>query len=184
THSLSLLQNIYKKFETQLAYEDIIVNFLATDYFPENQIAILKNPKFSLALQELTLTPEEKKGNDLKVKILCEDDVAEHAIKRIIGNNTVIQSCKFVKSMSNENNGISFTTLIKLSKSYPVLLKETNSVVIVDGDIPLPSNTKYDKILSIPTINDSNLPIEKEIVKYILSLNEDNIEYSVRKFKY
>lgn len=181
THSLSLLQNIYKKFENQLAHEDIIINFLATDYFPENQIAILKNPKFSLAIQELTLSPEEKSDNDLKVKILCEDDVAEHAIKRIISNNTVIQRCKFVKSMSNDNNGISYTTLIKLSKSYPVLLKETNSVVIVDGDIPLPPNTRYDKILSIPTINDSNLPIEKEIVKYILTLNNDDIFF--RNFK-
>lgn len=174
THSLSLLKDIYKKFENQLVYEDIIINFLATDYFPENQIAILKNPKFSLAIQELTLSPEEKSDDDLKVKILCEDDVAEHAIKRIISNNTVIQRCKFVKSMSNDNNGISYTALIKLSKSYPVLLKETNSVVIVDGDVTLPSNTRYDKILSIPTINDSNLPIEKEIVKYILNLNNDD----------
>ena len=169
THSLFLLEEALKM-EEEIENNTIKLNFITNRF--KSKLTILKNPAYNISREELTLkgTKPDKK---IKVKILCEDYVAEKFIKKIIGRN-ISQFCSFQYKTKESQEGVSYKLLAKLVKNYPVLLKETMTMVIADADVEEKElkNKEYDKWLIIPSKD--KLPLEKELVKYILSLEDDN----------
>ena len=169
THSLFLLEEALKM-EDKINNNTIKLNFITNRF--ESKTNILKNPSYNIAREELILrcTEPDKK---IKVKILCEDDVAEKFIKKIIGTK-ISKFCSFQCKTKEAQDGVSYKLLAKLVKNYPVLLKERMTIVIADADVEEKElkNKEYDKWLIIPSKD--KLPLEKELVKYILSLNPDN----------
>lgn len=169
THSLFLLEEALKM-QDKIDNNTIKLNFITNRF--ESKTNVLKNPSYNIAREELILrcTEPDKK---IKVKILCEDDVAEKFIKRIIGAK-MSKFCSFQYKTKETQDGVSYKLLAKLVKNYPVLLKETMTIVIADADVEEKElkNKEYDKWLIIPSKD--KLPLEKELVKYILSLNPDN----------
>ena len=169
THSLFLLEEALKM-EDKIDNNTIKLNFITNRF--ESKPNILKNPSYNIAREELILrcTEPDKK---IKVKILCEDYVAEKFIKRIIGKK-ISKFCSFQYKTKESQEGVSYKLLAKLVKNYPVLLKETMTIVIADADVEEKElkNKEYDKWLIIPSKD--KLPLEKELVKYILSLKTDN----------
>lgn len=171
THSLYLIQEAMKM-QSCIQNESICINFV-TKRFSEN-LTIFRNPNFKFAKEELTLTQDEHTETLSKVKILCEDSIAEKYIKKIAGPK-ITKRCDFITNVAGEN-GSSWTTLRSLANNGFTLLSDANALIIFDADITQQKTgiLKYDKILFLPSITDKKLPLEKEIVNYILNLPPDS----------
>lgn len=168
THSLFLIQYVYLTYEKDKEQNDIILNFIESD--GEDRLTIIKNPEYKTAYRELTLSNMEEKSNLLKVKVLCEDKVAENAIKRMIKNRKITTNIAFSHKVSNANTGTSNRLLTQLCKNFPAILEETKSIVIVDADTNIEEYKQYYKYLTkIPSIY--GYAFEKEIVRYVLELD-------------
>lgn len=182
THSLYLIQKLYLEYEDELKNKLIILNFIASQFEKDNVLKIIENPKYNLAYSELTLSDYSEKNQLVKVKILCEDEVAELLLKRIIKKKEILSRLNFSHVVNDNNPGTSFKLLISLCRSFPNILKETMSMVVLDADVDS-STIKLDgfnHILTIPSLF-GGLPFEKEIVYYILNLDGDNDFF--KKFK-
>ncbi|EEV58535.1 conserved hypothetical protein [Enterococcus faecium Com12] len=175
THSLFLIQNIYLDHENDLKYKDILINFIASQFEKDNELAILENPTYSVAYNELTLSNLNEDSDLLKVKILCEDDVASLLLKRIISSKKILNQLSISHTVKPDNPGVSYKLLATLCRSFPSILLETGAIVVFDADMDseIMNTGNYKYVLSIPSLF-NGLPFEKEIVKYILNLNGDN----------
>lgn len=171
THSLYLIREVMKKDEL-IDNGVVCVNFI-TKRFQKN-LEIYKNPDFKFSKEELTLTVEEYTETLTKVKILCEDEVAERLIKKIAGTK-ISKRCDFITNVSGDT-GSSWQTLKSLAKNGFTLLSDAKALIIFDADITRQQigKPKYDKILYLPSITEKNLSLEKEIVNFILNLPPDD----------
>ncbi|OUZ16519.1 hypothetical protein A5868_001440 [Enterococcus sp. 12F9_DIV0723] len=106
-----------------------------------------------------------------KTKILCEDEVAEILLKRIIRSTDMNSQLVYSHVVNTDNPGISWKLLSSLCRSFPTVLDETRAIVVFDADMAGKNirTGNYEHVLFLPSL--FNLPFEKEIVKYILSLN-------------
>ncbi|MFC3927314.1 AAA family ATPase [Streptococcus caprae] len=172
THSLFLIDEVLKM-TPEIKKNKIAVNFI-TSAFSEN-LEIWHNPSYKMAKRELTLADDEEKISFTQVKILCEDDVAVALIKSIIGQK-LAKRCKFQANLSPSKDGNSWPFLEKLATEATALLQDSMSMIIFDGDVNEQKlkNKNFDKILKIPTINDSNFAFEKELANYILKKKTDD----------
>lgn len=167
THSLFLIDEVLKM-TSEIEKNKIAVNFI-TSAFNEG-LEIWHNPSYKIAKRELTLADDKEKVNLTKVKVLCEDDVAVNLIKAIIGQR-LTRKCEFQANLSPSKDGNSWSFLEKLATEATALLKDSMSIIIFDGDVDKKKlkNKNFDKILQIPTIENSNFAFEKELVNYILN---------------
>ncbi|MFS1013777.1 AAA family ATPase [Enterococcus casseliflavus] len=173
THSLYLIQHILSK-KKYIEKDYVKLNFITNRFQADNQLTIVENPNYKYAVTELTLREDEDLNDLLKIKILCEDKTAINYIKKIVKNRKILNLCKFECTVDTENVGTSWGLLQGLGKNYPNLLHETNSILVFDGDV-IEENlklNKFNEFLIIPSNN--KLPLEKEIVNYILSLSGDD----------
>ncbi|QUQ79924.1 hypothetical protein LJFMMFNO_00929 [Streptococcus equi subsp. zooepidemicus] len=181
THSLYLIQEVMKK-QTLIDNNSICINFITNRY--SSDLQIYRNPTFKFAKEELTLTSEHHTDTLVKAKILCEDLVAEQYLKKIM-TSQISKRCEFISNVSG-GTGASWPTLKALAKNGYALLSDSMALLIFDADINESQigNTKYSRILFIPSISEKKLPLEKEIVNYILNLSaDDNFFKTVNKSK-
>lgn len=182
THSLFLIQNIYLSQKERLEHKRIIINFIASQFEEDNILSIYENPPYNLAYSELTLSDYTENSNLAKVKILCEDEVAELLLKRVIKTQKILSQINFSHVVNDDNPGTSYTLLTNLCKSFPNILNETMSMVVLDADIDCRAVKvgKFPHVLNLPSLFDG-LPFEKELIKYILTLDGSNAFF--KKFK-
>ena len=169
THSLYLIQHILSQ---EKYFEDnyVKLNFITNRFQADNKLTIVENPNYKYAVTELTLKESDELNNLLKIKILCEDNTAISYIKKIIKSRKILSLCNFECTVNIDNAGTSWGLLQGLGKNYPSILHETNSILIFDGDLTH-EELKLDTLNEYLIIPSSlNLPLEKEIVNYILNL--------------
>ncbi len=172
THSLYLIQKVLEMTD-YIKHDHVKVNFITTGYLPDNQLGILENPPYSTAYSELTLSDVEEKATLLKVKILCEDDLAEKYIKKIIKSKKILNHCEFSFIVDDFENGTSKTLLKTLCKNFPKILTETKAMVIFDGDVTEQMNFRnFSNYLVIPSAD--GVPLEREIIRYIITRPRDD----------
>lgn len=171
THSLYLIQYILSC-KHMIDSGDLVINEIASRFNDKNTLSIIKNPSYKSAYEELTLS---KTANlieeNTKVKIFCEDKVAESYIKAILPTK-IKKYLSWYPNAKNDLDGTDFKLLNNLCKNYPIILENENAIVINDADeensINL-SGSNYKKHYAIPSLY--SLPLEKELVYWILSLD-------------
>lgn len=171
THSLYLIQEVMKK-QSQIDNNSICINFITNRY--SDNLEIYRNPSYKFAKEELTLSTEQQSDTIIKAKILCEDSVAEKYLKKIM-TTKLSKRCEFISDVSG-GTGSSWQTLSSLAKNGYSLLSDSMALIVYDADISERQlgKPKYDKFLILPSISQKKIPLEKEIVNYILNLNSDD----------
>lgn len=176
THSLFLIESVLKKYKDIINKEIIALNFITNRY--SRDLQIYQNTDYKFVKEELTLTSElEHEKLPFKIKILCEDEIAIKYVKSIIGTKAS-QICEFISNLSNSSNpGTGWKSLKFLAKNGASLLKESKSIIVFDADVKdtdLKDITTFENFIVLPSLTDLKLPFEKEIVNYILSLDESD----------
>ena len=178
THSLHIIQNLYLNKEVELNNNNIVINFISySQAGSDKNYAILSNPKYSLAYQELTLSKPEDINEKHKATVYCEDKVAKHMIKSLLGQK-ISNLVKFEHNLDNDitNNGTSKSQLISLCKNFPQVLKQTNALIVFDGDVKDVDVEKIeDKSLFVILPDSDKYALEKRILVYLLSLEPNHI---------
>lgn len=171
THSLYLMQYALSQ-KNYINKNKLVINEIASRFHDENTLSIIKNPDYKSAFEELTLSKSHQLiEENIKVKIFCEDKVAEDYIKSILP----IKIKKYLSWQpdTKENlSGTSYVLLNKLCQNYPSILENENAIVINDADEKKSidtTGTNYKKHYAIPSLY--QLPFEKELVRWILSLD-------------
>lgn len=106
-----------------------------------------------------------------KINVLCEDEVAVDYLKKIISSRNILKKIDFLHDMDSDNKGTSCITYKKLIKNGEKLLE--NSIVVFDSEVDL-EDIKGKKASYIQLPSRYNMPLEKEIVKYIHDLPGDD----------
>lgn len=84
THSLYLIQYALSQ-KNYINKNKLVINEIASRFHDENTLSIIKNPDYKSAFEELTLSKSHQLiEENIKVKIFCEDKVAEDYIKSIL----------------------------------------------------------------------------------------------------
>lgn len=175
THSLYLIDQIYKQYPNYLENSDIVINFISPMYNSNDQLDILINPSYDIAYEELTLTKNTNIEVPIRIKIICEDDVAKYFLNRIIRKSSTKKRVEIIHSSSIQNDGISSNHLRWICKNVPKILIDSNSIVVFDADQSingLDSNLAF----KLPSIY--NQPLEKEIACYILKKDNGDLFFS------
>lgn len=177
THSLHIIQSIYLNKATALEDEDIVINFISySKASSDKNYVIIANPEYSLAYQELTLSKPEDITQKHKVTVYCEDKIAKHILRSLLGSKI----CNLISIEHNLdedgiNNGTSKHHLVKLCKNFPKIIKQSNSFVVLDGDVPDEEVAVIeDKSLFLRLPDPDKYAIEKRILIYLLSLPPNN----------
>lgn len=171
THSLYLIQYVFELQEKLNNKNDLVLNMISTAYVRDNNYNIIKNPTYSEAYKELTLKDVDDIDDVYKVNVICEDDVAEYFLKRIISKKEVLSRFEFIHSLNDYVEGNGCNNLKALIKNGQRLLE--NSIIIFDPDVNTEDIKKYkSRFLSLPS--QYEMPIEKEIVKFIYDLPGDD----------
>jgi AAA ATPase domain len=184
THSLHLIQHIYLKHQGNMDAGRVAVNFLSKSQAKGKNIPVLHNPPYSLAFKELTLEKPEVAVAARRVKVLCEDDLAIHFVKRLISSQHILKAVDFHSSLapSSERPGTSFGALADLCIQYPLLLD--GAFVVFDADVPDAQLSKIvDKNLYVRLPDERALAIERRIIRYIVGLDngDDFFKYFDRE---
>lgn len=176
THSLYLIESVLQNYKDIIDQKIIAFNFITNRY--SKDLKIYQNTEYKFVKEELTLTPESNQEKlPFKIKILCEDEIATKYIKSIIGRN-ISKICEFIYNLSNSSNpGSSWKNLKSLAKNGAALLRDSKSIIIFDADVKendLKDIKTFENYLVLPSLTDLKLPFEKELVYYILSLDESD----------
>lgn len=175
THSLHLIQYLYLSHLENIKSSRIIINFISKSSAKDGNFPILKNPDYGLAYKELTFTDPEKIVSARKLKIFCEDECAVHFVKKIIKTQKILSTIDFHSSMDPEGGkiGTSWTSLRQLCIQFPLLLEGSLAIFDADvGDHELKKIKNKDLYLVLPDPN--NLAIERRIIIFIISLDNDD----------
>lgn len=162
--------------EKELRNKDIMINFISFSHSGRDKnYEIVKNPDYSLAYKELTLKNPEEVSQQYKTTVYCEDEVAKHMLKSILGRKI----CKFVEIQHNldetDNPGTSKNTLINMCKNIPTVLYKTNAFVVLDGDVKDQEVSRIkDKKLFMRLPDSDFYPLEKRIIVYLLQLEAND----------
>lgn len=185
SHSLSLITDIINDKKSMISKGLITLNFVAS---LSGSPKILKNPPYKVAYKELTL--REDISQPLKIQVRLEDPVAENYVKNLFPDELKSFMKFSTKVNSSDTTGTTYISLKKIAVSYPLLFKETNSLIIFDADVSDEllntvnnSFTDYIRLPSIDVLESTGqgLPIEKEIVYWAANLEPDNAVF--RKIK-
>ena len=171
THSLYLIQYAMRKQEVLLDKDSLLINMISTAYVADNNYRVLVNPTYNIAYKELTFENPMDVENLYKISILCEDDVAVRYLKDIIKTREIIRNLEFIHDMNSDSEGTSYKTYKQLIRNGEKLLGD--SVIVFDPDVDIKDlKGKKSAFIKLPSYYE--LPIEKEIVKYIHDLPGDD----------
>ena len=177
THSLHIIQNIYLNKGKELEENKIVINFISySQAGSDKNYAIISNPEYSLAYQELTLSKPEDIKEKHKATVYCEDKIAKHMLKSLLGQKI----CGLIKIEHNldadeVNNGTSKHHLINLCENFPLVIKQSNSFVVLDGDVKDNEVEGIeDKTIFTRLPDPDYYAIEKRILIYLLELEPNN----------
>ena len=181
THSLSLIQYSY---ELRNNNEDAItLNLISSAFVSDNQLSIIKNPSYSAAYSELTLSKisDNTLEKEFKITLFCEDVVAYKYLKKILNKQTFSKYINWQYEVDSSKTGTSYTLLDKLCSNYPSILNQVNAIVISDADRnnSLSTNKTFKRHYAIPSIY--QFPIEKELVQWILNLEGNDVFFKKNK---
>lgn len=173
THSLHIIQTLYLKNKCDLDNGNIVIDFISfSQTTGDKNYKIISNPEYSLAYKELTLSSPEEISQRHKATIYCEDEMAKHLIRSLLGRNLL----KYVKIEHNLNNdqtntGTDKNQLKSLCKNFPSILEKTNSFVVFDGDTTKEEVKKIKNHTLYAILPDKELyAIERRILLYLLTL--------------
>ena len=171
THSLYLIQYALMKQKEFQTKDSLVINMISTAFVRNNNYNILKNPSYEVAYKELTFENMSSLAEAYKINVLCEDEVAVDYLKKIISSRNILKKIDFLHDMDSDNKGTSCITYKKLKKNGEKLLE--NSIVVFDSEVDL-EDIKGKKASYIQLPSRYNMPLEKEIVKYIHDLPGDD----------
>lgn len=175
THSLYLIQEVMK-LTPEIDNERIKMNFIASGFQSDDSLKIYTNPSYELAYKELTLTEPQKKEHLVKAKILCEDEAEIKLLKKILGKN-LNKYIDYQCTVTEDQKGTGKQLLKQLCSNFPKILKETRSIIIFDADCTEKISFKnFQNFFVTPSLY--NLPIEKELVNFVLSLDGSSSIFS------
>lgn len=171
THSLYLIQYVIEFQERQKNKDDIVLNMISTAFVSDKNYNIIKNPDYNEAYRELTLKDIDAIQSIYKVCIICEDDIAEHYLKRLISKKDVLRHVEFLHGLNAGEKGNGYSGLKALIKNGQKLLEKC--IVFFDPDVDI-SDLKLCKssYMALPSIH--GMALEKEIVKFIYDLPGDD----------
>jgi len=171
THSLYLIQYVIELQYKLKNKEDIVLNMISTAFVSDKNYNIIKNPDYNEAYKELTFRDIDTIHEIYKVFIICEDDVAEYFLKRVIAKNRVLSRLEFLHGLNEGEIGNGCNGLKSLIKNGQKLLN--NCIVFFDPDVDVSDLKKYSsKFLVLPSRY--GMAFEKEVVKYIYDLKGDD----------
>ena len=179
THSLHLIQYIYLRHQPNLDADRIIINFISKSQSKNGNHPILKNPTYKLAYKELTLEEPAEIAKSKKVKVFCEDKIAIHFARCLIKSKEILSLAEFHSSLNpaSKNPGTSFSSLGAVCIKYPLLLE--HSLVIFDADVGSEVTRKIQDKNSFLVLPDPDgVALERRIIYYIMSLNNDNVFFT------
>lgn len=171
THSLYLIQYVIMLQQEMNNKDALVLNIISTAFVGNNNYKVLKNPPYEIAYKELTFEDMENLAEAYKINILCEDEVAVYYLKRLLTTRNITKRLNFIHDMDSEKKGTSCVIYKKLIKNGERLLE--NSIVVMDPEVDL-SDLKGKKASYIKLPSRYDLPIEKELVKYIHDLQGDD----------
>ncbi len=169
THSLYLIQYaLSKRHSNEYMSERIFVNMISTAFAENNNYNIISNPTYKEAYKELTYKSIDDLEIDYRINVLCEDDVAVDYLKKIIKTANIKKRLNFMYGITDDasNPGTSWSALQSIVKNGAALLKDT--IVVFDGDVNKKFTSNNVELAWLPSMG--NLPVEKEIVKFIYDL--------------
>lgn len=173
THSLHIIQTLYLNNKRDLDNGNIVIDFISfSQTTGDKNYNIISNPEYALAYKELTLSSPEEISQKHKTTIYCEDEMAKHMIKSLLGRNL----SKFVEIEHNlnydqTNTGTDKNQLKSLCKNFPSILEKTNAFVVFDADTTenevrtIKSHTLY---AILP--DEEKFAIERRILLYLITL--------------
>lgn len=179
THSLYLIQYALLMQRQMNNKESIVINIISTAFVGHNNYRVLKNPPYETAYKELTFEDMENLAEAYKINVLCEDEVAVDYLKKLLTVRKITKRLNFIHDMDSDAKGTSCVFYKKLIKNGERLLE--NSIVVMDPEVDLSDlEGKKACYLKLPSRNE--LPIEKELAKYIHDLpGDDNFFVSFNK---
>lgn len=178
THSLYLIQYVFELQERLKNRDDVVLNMISTAYVKDDNYNIIKNPSYSEAYKELTLKDIGDVTGVYKINIICEDDVAENYLKRIISKKEILSRLVFMHSLNEDVEGNSCTGLTSLIKNGQKLLEDT--IIFFDADVDTSKIKNLERFFMVlPGLH--GLPLEKEIAKYIYDLPGDDLFFKAFK---
>lgn len=171
THSLYLIQYVIEFQNSLKNTSDVVLNMISTAFVSNKNYNIIKNPNYNEAYKELTFRNVEDIHKIYKVFIICEDDVAEYYLKRLISKKSVLNRLEFLHGLNEGEDGNGCTGLKALIKNGQKLLE--NCIVFFDPDVDVSDINKCkSKYMKLPSRY--GMALEKEIVKYIYDLPGDD----------
>lgn len=177
THSLHIIQTLYLNNKRDLDNGNIVIDFISFSQTDgDKNYKIISNPEYSLAYKELTLSSPEEISQRHKATIYCEDEMAKHMIKSLLGRNL----SKYVEIEHNlnydqTNTGTDKNQLKSLCKNFPSILEKTNAFVVFDADTTeeevraIKNHTLY---AILPDVE--KYAIERRILLYLITLPPNN----------
>lgn len=176
THSIYLIERIYREYKETMARDGIGINFIScAKAHDDKNYPILYNPEYSTAYKELTLqTPEEVVAAH-KIKILCEDKRAETFIKYLLDNDNIISLLEIITDREENQPGTPCTALKKvlrvICKTFPALLP--NAFVVFDADVDGLQDCDENKFTKLP--DEDGFSIEKRVAIFICELDNADL---------
>lgn len=167
THSLYLIQYVIELQKRLKNANDVVLNMISTAFVANKNYNIIKNPNYNEAYKELTFRDVEDIHEIYKILIICEDDIAEYYLKRLISKKNVLCRLEFLHGLNDGEVGNGCTGLKALIKNGQKLLE--NCIVFFDPDVDVTDIKKCkSRYMKLPSRYE--MALEKEIVKYIYDL--------------
>lgn len=150
--------------------ELIVINNISTQLVGDDlNYNVMVNPSYKTIYKELTMqNPHE--GEQYKVNIICEDELAKAVLKKIIKKKIIIQNIEIITDITGAE-GTPVNSLISLAKNGKRLLED--SIIVVDPDVPNNqiSKAKFDFLLKIPSEDGEGFPLEQRVIYYLRNLD-------------
>lgn len=151
-------------------YDGLVIDNISTmQVGADRNFNFMVNPSFKVIRKELTYMDEI--DSLYKVNIICEDEVAVEALKRIFKRGTLSRSVEYIGNLTEGEKGSPYNFLISLARKGQRLLED--SIIILDPDVDEKAMRKANNrfLLKIPEPDHYLLPLERRIVYYISQLD-------------
>lgn len=183
THSIYLIERIYREYKESMYRDDIGINFIScSEAHDDKNYPILYNPKYSKAYKELTLETPEEVVASRKIKVLCEDKRAESFIKYLLEDEGIISKLDIITDRAENQPGTPWTALKQvlkvLCKTFPVLLPD--AFIVFDADVDIDSLRECEERKFVKLPDENAYPLEKRIATFIIEL--DNSDSMFQRF--
>lgn len=177
THSIYLIERIYREYKETLDRDGIGINFIScAEAHDDKNYPILYNPVYSKAYKELTLETPEEVVASRKIKVLCEDKRAESFIKYLLEDDSIISKLDIITDRAEIQPGTPWTALKQvlkvICKTFPILLPD--AFVIFDADVDAEGLRECDERKFIKLPDENSYPLEKRIAVFTIELDNSD----------